>query len=150
VSAASVGDAHPLTALDASTLSHTALLSASRSLRQRVLRRRIRDSASPAASPEHAPDSPPLTRACKRAQSRLARASRDGPPPLRAQWPHVRDDASHRRTQKSDALRASSQPASRVVTRREGVEQRRALYRDELGRGALHSTLGAAYPSSCR
>jgi hypothetical protein len=48
VSAAAVGDAHPLTTLDASTLSHTALLSASRSLRQRALRRRIRGSASPA------------------------------------------------------------------------------------------------------
>jgi hypothetical protein len=48
VSADGVGDAHLLTALDASTRSHTALLSASRGLRQRVLRRRIQGSASPA------------------------------------------------------------------------------------------------------
>jgi hypothetical protein len=44
--------------------------------------------------------------ACKRAQSRLARARRDGPPALRAQRLHVHDDALRRRTQRLRVQRA--------------------------------------------
>jgi hypothetical protein len=51
VSAGAVWDPHPLSRFDASTLWRTLLLSASYSLRQSVLRGRIRGCASPAGSP---------------------------------------------------------------------------------------------------